>query len=305
MNDNKQYIAIENITAFTPLITSRLSEHGFQFGHIVTRKTFFDVFIWFIKIIFSKEKVFHYLYSDYIWFFYLIPRFLGKKVIMHWIGDDVMHLTNLKKNNKRWWRIKVFLFNKINFHVTVAPHLFKELQLAGIESKVVPLIPNYENSICYDLPQQPKVFVYLPEKSFDFYKGKLILKLVEEFSHVEFIITKNSGANLPNLPNIKYYEWVEDIEEVWSQITIYLRLTTHDGLSHLVLEALERGKHVIWSQEFPTCYYATNYDEAKIALQKALQQTKINVSGIDLIKNEYNIEKLTNNFVELYTSVFK
>ena len=296
-------IAIENQPAFTPLIIKHIEKHNISFEKIVNRTNIKSIFTWLFALIKQKATISHYLMGYYYWFFYIIPKILGKTVILHWIGTDVYRMTMLKKNHKLWWKIRVWLLNRLDKHLVVSHALADELELAGIKADVVPLIPNLKKDYKITFPKKHKIFVYLPEHRVKFYGGDIVFKLAKEFNYIEFLITKHSGKDAPQLSNIKYFSWVDDIETIWNEITIYLRITEHDGLSHTILEALNRGKHVIWSQKFPHCYHATNYEEAKTALQQALQQTTINQAGIDFIEKEYNVEKLTQNFVDLYGSM--
>jgi hypothetical protein len=90
--------------------------------------------------------------------------------------------------------------------------------------------------------------------------------------------------------------------------TVLLRLPKHDGKSMLVLEALARGRHVIWNYDFPGVHYASDTAEA-ISLLRALQEThaagtlELNTGGYDFVKERFGRAQLAAQFAALLDRV--
>ena len=57
--------------------------------------------------------------------------------------------------------------------------------------------------------------------------------------------------------------WVTNMDKIYDQTSILLRMPEHDGLSGMIFDALAKGRYVIRSVKFPGCYYAENYEDVK------------------------------------------
>jgi hypothetical protein len=70
------------------------------------------------------------------------------------------------------------------------------------------------------------------------------------------------------------------------------------------LEALARGRYVIYSKKFPYTEYAQNFTEAKEALVKVLSAKEPNKAGAEYVRQNYNLQKQAEYLRELYSKWF-
>jgi len=272
-------------------------------GFTLPKRKSSDVLGWAWKLKRSKSKIVHYLWGSYHPLIYIIPKLLGRKVIIHWIGSDVMDATS-NKEGSFYTLLQKIAYRMVDMHLADFEPLVDELKLLGVHATVVPLapdIPLLQEGVTW--PSEDKVFVYLPETRQEFYGSDIVFHLAQELPDVGFLITRHSGEGAPQLPNIKYLGWVDDMETVWREIKVYLRLTKHDGLSHTVIEALARGKHVIWTYEYAFCHRARTFQEAKDALRNILRQNQPNIEGMSYARSQFEPAKIVENFEQKYLEV--
>jgi glycosyltransferase involved in cell wall biosynthesis len=85
-----------------------------------------------------------------------------------------------------------------------------------------------------------------------FYLAPEVMKLAAAFPEVLFVIMGDHGEGMEALANVKFLGRLDDMNQVYSWISVYLRLLRHDSLSAMVLETLARGRYVVYSKEFPS-----------------------------------------------------
>lgn len=290
---------------FTKRLIKLMASSGVRAKEFTLPKRKGELLGWAWNLWRSEAKIIHYLWGTDHPLIYIIPKLLGKKVIIHWIGSDVMHAAS-DKGSAFQTLLQKIAYKMVDSHLADFEPSVEELKSLGIEAKVVPLMPDMpllQEDITW--PVEDRVFVYLPETRQEFYGSEIIFRLAEEMPDINFLITRHSGEGTPQLPNIKYLGWVEDIETVWRQVKVYLRLTKHDGLSHTVIEALARGKHVIWSYEFPHCHRAQTFEEARDTLRNILRQNQPNIKGMNCVRSQFEPSKIAERLRQGYLSVFK
>lgn len=226
--------------------------------------------------------------SVMFWIFtFLILKLLNKKVLLHWQGTDVTQVSRLTG---------VFLSKLLTCQVAQVSWLCEELKAKGINVREVSIPPSV---ISEKIPSLPKIFtvlIYLGNS-----KGKELVyskeemeKLVRKFKDIRFYIV--GGNNLEvNLSNVHNLGWVfpSKMSEIYSETTVLLRLTEHDGLSHMVLEALGRGRYVIWSQKYPHCLYADNLLGISVLLKKlSVSKLKFNGDGQQYVEKCFGPESV-------------
>ncbi|MBA7620195.1 hypothetical protein ES703_27540 [subsurface metagenome] len=122
---------------------------------------------------------------------------------------------------------------------------------------------------------------------------------------LETLIRSVSGAGKgqKNLSNVKYLGWQDDMEPIYKQTTVLLRVPKHDGLSLMVLEALARGRQVIWTNKFPFCYYVHSYVDVKNALLQIKEHQVLNYRGARYVIETLNEETIITRLIEIYKSL--
>lgn len=253
---------------------------------------------WTLRLWRDKANIIHFLWGDNHVLLYIIARLMGKKVVIHWVGTDVLHV-------KKKPLIKEIIKRVANLHLTVSPGLAEELNEMGIKATVVPLTPTYLPKGDIIWPADKAVHVYLPEGKEVFYGAEDTFNLARQMPNVKFLITANSGKGMPQLPNITYLGWIEDMEIVWSKVRVYLRLTEHDGMPLMVIEALQRGRYVVWSYEFPHCMQALSVEDAKKGLEVALEQKGMNVDGMVYANHAFDPSVVIKQTIEQYHQILE
>jgi hypothetical protein len=287
-----------------PLFPERLVEsllnEGVSAKLFVSPKSKFSLepIKWALRLRKDKANIIHFLWGDNNVALYIIPKLLGKKVIIHWVGTDVLRV-------KKKPLVREIIKRVANLHLAVSPWLADELREIGIKATVIPLIPTYLPKVDITWPSDKVVHVYLPEGKEEFYGVFDTFNLVREMPDVKFLITAHSGKGMPQLPNITYLGWVDDMEIVWSKVRVYLRLPKHDGMPLTVIEALQRGRYVIWAYEFPYCMKALSVEDAKKGLEVALEQKGMNVDGMVYASHAFNPPVVAQQTIEQYRQLLE
>jgi glycosyltransferase involved in cell wall biosynthesis len=188
----------------------------------------------------------------------------------------------------------------IDIHLAGSLGLVEELKTINIKASWVPLIPGDFKTQIYSLPASPAVVAFIPEERPDFYKLSVLYELAASFQNVRFMIV-GSKEGEPNCPgNISFLGFQKNMDEIYMQSNALIRIVEHDGLSLMVLEALSRGRQVIWSEQFPHCYYARDTASAKAALLKIINNPEINHNGASYVQETFNKNKIIGGLVEIY-----
>lgn len=222
----------------------------------------------------------------------LFDRALNRKipVVMNWVGSDVSAAVEMYmagRHNEQYRRQAV--------HYCEVEWIRTELAEAGIEAEIV-------NFAAFDRrfeAKQPtgdrlQVLSYISEATAQFYGIESFLALARQFPEADFTIVGATGENYQPLPdNVKALGWVSDMDAIFDQTHVCVRFPEHDGLSTFVLEALARGKQVLYNYPFEQCIYCP--DEATLA--KAMEaiahlfQQKLlpaNEDGMHFIRESFN-----------------
>ncbi len=177
----------------------------------------------------------------------------------------------------------------------------EELATIGVNSEYVALpIPTLAN----DAPPLPGAFralIYLPRQPayrrvFDV---ESILRLPRDLPDIQFTIVPSPPESLPSpLPgNVEALAWVDDMDALYRRISVHIRLTLHDGMSFMVLEALSRGRHVIWTFPIEGAIHAPSYEAARDALADLYARHQagtlgLNTAGRDYAQSHFKLQTL-------------
>lgn len=215
----------------------------------------------------------------------IIPKIFGKKVINHWIGSDVL----VAKRGKTSKINQLF----IDKNLSCSSLIKEELNEMGIRSTLIPIIPS---GLKYDIAKMPAnhgVLVYLPEGKEEFYGLKYVELLANKFSNVLFYIVANTNSKLILLDNVIFMGklGLVEMEKLYDKISILLRLPEHDGLSLMLIEALAKGKKVIYKYDFPHVYTIKNEEELVYIFKQIVEEEPtINYEANRFINENYNEE---------------
>jgi glycosyltransferase involved in cell wall biosynthesis len=233
-----------------------------------------------------------------------LARLFGKKVFLHWVGTDVLKISeSVKAGNNRYLG---FYKNVPHTHFSVSPNLINDLSELGIKAELFPLVSNKMISEKkFSIPEKPAVLSYWTHERRDFYRGDILDALAKEFPDVIFYIAGSDGVSEPQHPNIKYLGWVDDMEDVYSKASVLIRMPEHDGLPGMVLEMLSRGRWVIWNYKFPHTEFASNLEEARFILRRCLGRKGYNEAGREYVLQNFSPEAVVKKIRPVYEQALK
>ena len=205
---------------------------------------------------------------------------LGRPIVRWWVGTDVYQVlekTTIAENVRsfRW------LFS---MQIAVSPHLVQELETAGVHAQYIPSITELDKAptVLNSVPKS--ILVYLPTQRKGFYGVSFLESAIKTYRDIEFVIVADETHSLVEYPNVRSVGWVGEMSEIWNSVGCLLRITRHDGMPRMVLEALLRGKYVIYSWPFPGCMLARSEDQMLRAIKDFRKFTSVNWNGISKVQ---------------------
>jgi hypothetical protein len=186
---------------------------------------------------------------------------LGKPIVRWWVGTDVLQCVTAPANGRR----ARLLDRLCTRSVAVAPHLSKELAGIGIRAAVVPSVVN-PSFMALPEPKGPipsGVLAYLPADRGSFYGEEILARTIRANPATPFLVVGDDRHRFRGHANVESLGWVQDMAPIYSRTGCLLRMTQHDGLPRMVIEALLLGKYVISSHEFPGCWLAKDAEDVQ------------------------------------------
>lgn len=210
-------------------------------------------------------------------------RLRHKATVIHWVGTDVQIAIDEHRRNNISLRVA-----ERPTHWCDAPWLVDELRTIGVISEYVSLPIPIHLPPAPPLPQTFRVLLYYPVDAYDreVFDGETLLRLPREFPDIPFTLIPSPAESLPGPlpPNLEARAWIEDMDGLYRETSVVVRLTSHDGQSFIAVEALSRGRHVIWTFAMPGCIKAEGFDQVATALRRLAAkhqagELKVNQSG--------------------------
>jgi hypothetical protein len=214
----------------------------------------------------------------------------GIPVVMNWVGTDVSAAVKAVRENRH-----LETYREKAIHFCEVAWIRDELTEAGIHAEIV-------NFAAFDQQFKPvafsgdrlQVLSYISGSRPAFYGMDAFLGLARRFPEADFAIAGATGDGYHPLPeNVKALGWVDNMNELFERSHVCVRFPEHDGLSTFVLEALARGKQVLYKYPFEQCIYCPDEEtlakgmEAVAHLFKQ-QQLPVNEEGMQFIRDEFN-----------------
>lgn len=217
-------------------------------------------------------------------------------VIVIWAGTDVLAA---QEQPQMLELIKSFGLTNLSD----GPWLVDELRALGIESSYVPVTAVEPAQHIAPLPKDFTVLACLPEPRRAFYGERAVYAIARDMPDVRFVVVGRGKPNPVAPSNVEFIGYVDDMPRRIDGATAILRLPVHDGKSMLVVEALARGRHVVWNYQFPGVIAARRTVDALEALQglKARHDAgllEVNRAGYDFVSSNFRREQLARNFIE-------
>jgi len=235
-----------------------------------------------------------------------LTLFFKKKLMMQWVGTDVIKSTFNYKNNQVNYK-----FIKDAEHFCGPEWLRDELKNIEIDAELLTINTfGMNETLPRNIPSDFSILSYIGTNREEFYGIEQLIKLSKDFPDIQFHIVgiKNYQSELPN--NVKLLGWVDNIVELYKQNVLFLRLTKHDGLSNSVLEALSVGNYVAWTCNFPHTFHVTDYENLKNYVTELKQkfennELSINDKGIEYVKSNFNKDQVLTGLISKFNQVLK
>jgi glycosyltransferase involved in cell wall biosynthesis len=176
-------------------------------------------------------------------------------VIVVWAGTDVV----LARQDPGLLEV-IKQYGFVN--VSDGPWLVDELNVLGVPTRYVPVSAAAVPDEPTEFPKEFRVISYLPEPRRDFYGEKAVYAVARAFPEIPFIVAGRGAPNPAAPPNVEFIGYVNNMDEQLNRSMVLLRFPEHDGKSKLVLEALARGRHVIWNYDFPGVHKALSVSDS-------------------------------------------
>ncbi|MEO9171013.1 MAG: hypothetical protein ABI282_05970, partial [Candidatus Baltobacteraceae bacterium] len=196
-----------------------------------------------------------------------LARLLRKPRVIHWVGSDIQTL--YRNRNLRNVCTQRHIRNLAEVDWTI-----EELRAVGITATLAPLPPHlHSHDVPPPLPERFTVLLYLPQSRGDFYGRREYERLFRTFATrpVRFLVVGGGEFYSPPEADVVRMGWCSDLSEAYAESTLLLRLTQHDGLSIMTLEALTWGRFVLWTQDFPFVTRVSNYEDCESAIARLLE----------------------------------
>jgi len=212
--------------------------------------------------------------------------FFGCPIIRKWSGSDIYYTINdfdLCKSVKQ--------FNKIISLNLTSEHegIIEELSSINIQGTLTPQVINkikIKNEIKVNSPALKKsVLAYLPDGRYEFYGFSYIESLIKSYPNINFIIVADKKHSLAKYKNVQSLGWIENMEPIWKDIGLLIRMTTHDGFPRSIVEALAYKKYVVHNREYKGCWFASSLEELEKCLDKFTALEIENTVGAHVVKN--------------------
>jgi hypothetical protein len=207
----------------------------------------------------------HVFYPPMAWRGLVTARLMGLATVAHWMGSDV---TEVRRGRQR---LKLRLCSSfIQLHLADSAGLVGELAGLGVRARFQPVLSDKLAVEDAPWPEERAVLVYIPPERGDFYGVPRAVRLARRMPDARFRSCGPGPAPADAPPNWEHLGVRDDMSGVYAGVRVLLRPTAHDGQGRMVLEALARGRRVVWSGRLPHVLTARADDELERAVREAL-----------------------------------
>lgn len=265
------------------LYAERLTEAGYPAKRFSNKKL---VGIYHIM----NSRGFVAVYPLPFWRHFRLASMLQKPTLAVWIGSDVYRLKLEKNQMAKLEKNREY----ITASIADSPALVEELAGMNIKAEWVPTISKKMHYQPLPIPDPLSILVYLTPQRHPFYGSAIVARVIEMIPNIRFTIVGgyDFGGNIPK--NVTVAGYVNNMDEIYEKSYILLRPTLHDGLSQMVLEALGRGRQVIWSMPFPHCHSAQKPEQIVEIIKDLISFPRINVDGAKYVADNFTPEEMVN-----------
>ena len=233
------------------------------------------------------------------YFYILIIRYLlRKKIFVHFVGSDIIRLNRVNIIDRLNWIGALKTAHRV---FVGAPWHVQELRkFLSVESFIL-FFNDYEKpKKTLAFPDEFTVLTYLPKGKPEFYGESLIRDLIVKYPKTKFIILGNDKYSHFSNVIIKTIDYTRDMDEIYSQSSLLIRLTKHDGFSSMVLEALSYGRNIIWTYDIPNVKHIKLDRDNLFDIIDEVKKYGYNLQGENWVKKNFNFSFFIDNLEALY-----
>lgn len=228
-----------------------------------------------------------------------VARRMQIPIAVIWAGSDAATLKSDAAARIRARRYR---------HAACASAIREELQRLGIVADEIPIVAADVAKPPLSLPERFSVLAYVPQGGDDLYGLNVILEAAERLPFVPFEVVGGAERSRTARPNVTFHRWEKHVTRRLDDATVLLRPTKHDGLSRMVVEALARGRHVIWSQKMQGVSYAASPQECirQLSMLYGEHERKgldINHEGLACVRDYFSPSKIARGLERFFDDV--
>jgi glycosyltransferase involved in cell wall biosynthesis len=219
-----------------------------------------------------------------------IAMLLSRKIVMHWVGTDVLNLREACKVGD----VNTELIRR-TIHLCEVDWIKEELIEVGVHAEIAQIACfAHEISVPPRLPEIFSILSYIGRGREKFYGIDKLIELARSFPDIPIRIVGIAEYSELLPSNIQLLGWVKNMATEYTDCVLYLRLPEHDGLAFSVLEALSYGRYVGYTYAFP-CTNKTSDITALHDLVKLLSERynmgllDVNLKGYEILFKDFDV----------------
>ena len=258
---------------------------------------------WLLSGAHRRYSSIHHLNGPCDWRMSLTLGIAGLPVVWHWIGSDVVGYEQRGcKGPGRVFNRRMAASTRCR-HLADSPKIMQELATLGIASQTCRLLPSRIEAAVEPLPDRFTVLSYWSDQRMHFYGGEIVFQLADAFPEVPFKIVGAAGKGVTAPANVEFLGKRSDMDRVYRESSLLIRMPEHDSLSAMVLEMLARGRYVIYNTRLDGCAFATTYEAAKQALEILMKHQVPNREGAEMVSRDFSIDREAAVLAEMHAVV--
>lgn len=225
-------------------------------------------------------------------------RLKGYRVCKFWAGTDSRYLNDAgfleKQLSKIIYRLCIYR------HFSPASWLSETLEKHGLKvnywQSCSPIFLQEEqlsktDILALKVQKTDNVLIYSNADRHWIYNTEMMLKLAEEMPSTPFIFVGDASLQVDHLHNVTSLGRVSKAElfALYRTSKCLVRMTSHDGYSRMIIEAMYFGLHVMTNWPVPHAYHCYTNDDIKKILNT--ENLSFNEQGYNYTRAEFNLDK--------------
>ena len=198
----------------------------------------------------------------------------------------------------------------VDIHCAYANNLHDEFKTMGLDSYDFPIVPIDIDSSSSVMPPRHAVLISIPddvEERADFYGYSETIEIIKTFPQIPFYITRSIHPEKYQYDNVVFQGQISSAEmnKLYDEISIVIRLPKHDGQSLLLMEGTIKGKYLIYNHTMPYTFHVDNVNEAIKVMNEIVEEVpEIQNDERRYGLENYNIDICKKKFDHLISLLF-